>query len=274
MKFNPKQVFFVLLIFVLLYFLFYHYFHIIEGYDVQINTDNDGSDVQITSSNGATQTIYDTSFVDLFFTSDTSANSGGYISNNIPINYYADNGTRCILSNNTIEVTTVQGAKTTYVSNSSSTSSTNITDQVFYDNNGGYAKIFSDGIHYFVEVQPYNAPLFVLTSSPPVQQLPPPSATPLENAYPYIRGGIPYSMIPPGDEDLYILKSEVVPPVCPKCPDYNASSDSAPAKCPPCPACARCPEPSFECKKVPNYQTLDPNALPSPILNDFSAFGI
>lgn len=24
-------------------------------------------------------------------------------------------------------------------------------------------------------------------------------------------------------------------------------------KCPPCPACARCPEPAFECKKVPNY---------------------
>lgn len=72
--------------------------------------------------------------------------------------------------------------------------------------------------------------------------------------------GIPKSMIPPGQEDLYILKSEVVPPVCPACPACNlqsksSSSDASSEKCPPCPACARCPEPSFECKKVPNYKS-------------------
>ena len=43
--------------------------------------------------------------------------------------------------------------------------------------------------------------------------------------------------------------------------------------CQPCPACERCPEPSFECKKVPNYRS---NAigqyLPIPVLNDFSSF--
>lgn len=34
--------------------------------------------------------------------------------------------------------------------------------------------------------------------------------------------GIPKSEIPEGDEHLYILKSEIVPPVCPKCPDVQA----------------------------------------------------
>ena len=84
--------------------------------------------------------------------------------------------------------------------------------------------------------------------------------------------GVPASQIPPGQEDLYILKSEVVPPVCPACP----SSASCPRqeKCPPCPACARCPEPSFECKKVPNYNAINNDYLPQPVLNDFSQFGM
>ena len=68
--------------------------------------------------------------------------------------------------------------------------------------------------------------------------------------------GLPRSRIPPGQEDLYILKSEIVPPVCPACPSLkcnNSSNDAS--KCQPCPPCARCPEPSFECKKVPNYNS-------------------
>jgi hypothetical protein len=93
--------------------------------------------------------------------------------------------------------------------------------------------------------------------------------------------GIPASQIPSGQEDLYILKSQVVPPVCPACPGCNSSSstssnndpDSAP-KCPPCPACARCPEPSFECKKVPNYKSTENSYLPQPVISSFSAFGM
>jgi hypothetical protein len=43
--------------------------------------------------------------------------------------------------------------------------------------------------------------------------------------------------------------------------------------CPPCPACERCPEPSFDCKKVPNYRSTSVgNYLPMPVLNDFSGF--
>ncbi len=82
--------------------------------------------------------------------------------------------------------------------------------------------------------------------------------------------GIPRSQIPQGDEDLYILKSEVVPPVCPVCPQSTACPREEP--CPACPPCARCPEPAFECKKVPNYRSQDNRYLPKPLLNDFSAF--
>ena len=100
--------------------------------------------------------------------------------------------------------------------------------------------------------------------------------------------GIKRSEIPPGDEDLYILKTEIVPPVCPTCPTYNgagaagAGAGAAGAAggscgrtepCPACPPCARCPEPAFECKKVPNYSSNNDRFLPKPVLNDFSTFG-
>lgn len=84
--------------------------------------------------------------------------------------------------------------------------------------------------------------------------------------------GINYNDIPKGDEDLYILKSQVVPPVCPACPTLVNNCDKN-HKCPPCPPCARCPEPSFECVKRPTYQPDNPY-LPMPVLADFSQFGM
>lgn len=83
---------------------------------------------------------------------------------------------------------------------------------------------------------------------------------------------IPYSQIPAGNEDLYILKSQIVPPVCPACPSITACPRAEPP--PPCPPCARCPEPSFECKKVPNYTATNNQYLPRPVLADFSQFGM
>jgi len=88
--------------------------------------------------------------------------------------------------------------------------------------------------------------------------------------------GIPKSQIMPGNEDLYILKSEIVPPVCPVCPSitHSFNSENKKKSCPPCPACARCPESPFECKKVPNYNALNNSDQPIPVLNDFSSFGM
>jgi len=76
----------------------------------------------------------------------------------------------------------------------------------------------------------------------------------------------------PMDENMYILKSQIVPPVCPACPTVSSCPrNDAP---PPCPSCARCPEPAFDCKKVPNYRSSDSSYLPMPILTDFSSFGM
>ena len=89
--------------------------------------------------------------------------------------------------------------------------------------------------------------------------------------------GIPASQIPPGQEDLYMLKSEIVPPVCPACPAMKCnagSSGGGEKKCPPCPPCARCPEPAFECTKVPNYSSGNDDVMPYPVLNSFSQFGM
>jgi hypothetical protein len=89
--------------------------------------------------------------------------------------------------------------------------------------------------------------------------------------YPMTEGmGVRRNDILEGDEDLYILKSQVVPPVCPKCPDVAACPRQKP--CPPCPPCARCPEPAFTCKKVPNYTSRNQSELPLPMLNTFAAF--
>jgi hypothetical protein len=91
--------------------------------------------------------------------------------------------------------------------------------------------------------------------------------------------GVSRSNIPEGDEDLYMLKSQIVPPVCPVCPGFNKTvninSGSNGDKCQPCPACARCPKPAFECKKVPNYKTIDDAFLPSPVMNTaYSTYGM
>ena len=80
------------------------------------------------------------------------------------------------------------------------------------------------------------------------------------------------SQIPKGSEDLYILKSNIVPPVCPACPAVTTCPTEK--KCPPCPPCARCPEPAFECKKVPNYSGQNDSYLPQPVMSDFSQFGL
>jgi hypothetical protein len=84
--------------------------------------------------------------------------------------------------------------------------------------------------------------------------------------------GIPASKIPPGQEDLYILKSEIVPPVCPACPSPLPCIKNKTDSCAPCPPCGRCPEPSFECKKVPNYSS-NTNDIPDAIITPYSTFG-
>lgn len=91
---------------------------------------------------------------------------------------------------------------------------------------------------------------------------------------PYALEGISRSQIPAGQEDQYILKSKIVPPVCPACPTTCPREKS---ECPPCPACEPCPEPTVECKRVAKYKRPTRESktkFPVPVLNDFSQFGM
>ena len=198
----------------------------------------------------------------------------------------------------------------------SSTSSSNaITNSIFYGPNGGSARIFTGKDNqYVVEVTQSNGNIIIYTptNSYTYDQSNAGISNQYKNQYydqPYSNSssstynssvydsslpeGIPKRMIPPGQENLYILKSEIVPPVCPACPSSSACPRTE--KCPPCPACARCPEPNFECKKVPNYGASSSSSgydsdsefnsgfsnsnsnnsyLPVPVVSSFSTFGM
>jgi hypothetical protein len=188
---------------------------------------------------------------------------------------------------------------------SNETSSENRSVNTFYGPNGSSASIFTsnDGQHAIsvttkkgttvytqsgsisnANTYPPNTPntyppntyppTYPPTSYPPTSYPPPnQNANNYDNKYSnYLPTGIPASQIPVGQEDLYILKSEVVPPVCPACPTSTACPRQEP--CPACPPCGRCPEPAFDCKKVPNYNSINNSYLPVPVLNNFASFGM
>jgi hypothetical protein len=105
--------------------------------------------------------------------------------------------------------------------------------------------------------------------------------------------------VPPGDENLYMLKTQMVTPSCSASPSLGSSAEAInngnngsngnngnngnncrankDSVIPPCPPCSRCPEPSFDCKKVPNYNMGADQTnpyLPRPVLASFSQFGM
>ena len=77
------------------------------------------------------------------------------------------------------------------------------------------------------------------------------------------KDGITKDLIPSGEEHLYVLKSQIVPPVCPQCPKTEPSKGKGKdeKECPPCPRPERCPEPAFTCKKVPNYSAANVDSI-------------
>ena len=150
-------------------------------------------------------------------------------------------------------------------SNAVATSSDSVTSTQYYGSTGSPVQLSGYSLAY----QGTGGSANPSTMSSPSTMSAPPTTYDYSGSLPQ---GIPASQIPRGQEDMYILKSEIVPPVCPACPTSAACPRQE--KCPPCPACARCPEPSFECKKVPNYSAINNDYLPSPVLNDFSSFGM
>jgi len=198
--------------------------------------------------------------------------------------YYGPNGgTARIVSNSStgqyaVEVTSPNGKRVVY-SSKTNTIYTNgepvIKDVTYYGANGAYAIIVTgENGEYVIKVTDSygNTVVYSSKTNTVYTNTSDPYYYNGTNYNVYSTNGIPASAIPPGDEDLYILKSQVVPPVCPACPTSSTCPRQEP--CPACPACARCPEPAFECKKVPNYNNISDNYLPIPVLSDFSTFGM
>jgi len=224
--------------------------------------------------------------------------------------FYGPNGGTVVVKTNsdgtqTLEITSASGAQTDiFIMDETTTieSMTSSFNGVYGDtitfrgpNNGTATVIYTNDGQQAIRVRTNNGTVIYTLSGTTIHN--PPGHNPPGSVGPYnppgynppgvdktyfdsLPPGVPRSQIPPGDEDLYILKSQVVPPVCPACPAYPSSitnvvggSQSEQAKCPPCPACERCPEPAFECKKVPSYSGLN-SYLPVPVLSDFSTFGM
>ena len=102
----------------------------------------------------------------------------------------------------------------------------------------------------------------------------PPPSQPVQPIMPqpqYIppSGGIPSHQIPSGDEDLYILKSQIVPPVCPACPAQTTCPRQEP--CQPCPPCTRCLNQHLNARKSPGARP-QIIGIYKTVLNDFSSF--
>jgi hypothetical protein len=196
--------------------------------------------------------------------------------------YYGPNGGSAKVitlknGNQAIEIVTPNGSKVFYYSNSAQaqTSHDSTINQYTPETN----TTGSDYTNAFANINPYsnnytNPYINTNTITGPAGNT---YSTYDSSAYTNsLPQGIPKSMILPGQEDLYILKSQVVPPVCPKCPEpiVQCPDNNDVTKCPPCPPCSRCPEPSFSCQKVPNYNAFNQDYMPVPVLNSFSGFGM
>jgi hypothetical protein len=237
--------------------------------------------------------------------SSTYDNYNHYDQSSYPTIFYGpDGGTARVIqtpNDNTIVVTNKNGSTDIYYIDNNANTGT-VSTYKYYGPNGGSAKMINDANGkkaveitgpsgskvvytgdnaytyngYDNTINQYSSDTNTTGSDYNTAYNPPPATTTNSTYYNSLPSGIPRSMIPAGQEDLYILKSEVVPPVCPKCPDPIVKSSDTPdlTKCPPCPPCARCPEPAFDCKKVPNYNAFNPDYMPVPVLSDFSGFGM
>ena len=242
-------------------------------------------------------------------TSKDNSNYNHYTRDSIPFIYYSSDGSVALLSKSnglyTITITDKNGNVKTYRLHTSTYNiyygPNNETAQIVVDKtgkasihvihkNGQTIAVYNSSVKPVLNLEINSTPYLSGTSAESIapsriisniNAVSPTTPSSYKEAYKInttynssLPTGIPKRLIPPGNEDLYILKSEVVPPVCPACPaPIMTCPKNDASKCPPCPACARCPEPSFECKKVPNYSGTN-QYLPQPVVNNFSTFGM
>jgi hypothetical protein len=244
-----------------------------------IQTPNNNTLV-ITNKNGTTKIYY----IDK---NNTNSNVTSY--------YGPTGGSAKILTDNngkqTVEITDPNGPKLIYTGDNTNANNSqdNTINQYSSDSNttgsdydtayssstnyGGRAGSDYDTAHSSSTYNGYSGPRSATVTGPGGNTYSTYDSSAYTNSLPQ---GVSRSQIPSGQEDLYILKSQVVPPVCAKCPDpiVQCPDSTDVTKCPPCAPCSRCVEPSYTCKKVPNYKAFNQDYMPVPVLSDFSSFGM
>jgi hypothetical protein len=255
-----------------------------NGGSVVVNTDSNGQQsLQVTLANGQQPMTFSSQQSSTTVSKESYTNYYG--NNGTATTYYGPNGATATVVNGdngqqAINVQTSSGSYTYTQSGSSYYNPDNTTSTQYYGSTGYPIQSSDNSLAY---QGPYGGSAGSVTgpqgNTASYAQGPQGNTVAGINTggygdqyYSTMPQGISKSQIPAGQEDLYILKSQVVPPICPACPTSAACPRQE--KCPPCPACARCPEPSFECKKVPNYNAIGSDYLPTPVLNDFSSFGM
>ena len=172
-----------------------------DGGTAKVMQTQDNNTIVVTNKNGSTQIYY----IDKNST-DPSVST-----------YYGQNGGSAKMitdsnGNQAVEITGPNGSKLVYTGDNAytynsqddtinqydadnNTTGSDITASTYYGPNGGQASTVTG---------PSGNTYSTYDSSAYYNSLP---------------QGVSKSQIPAGQEDLYILKSQVVPPVCPKCPD-------------------------------------------------------
>ena len=181
--------------------------------------------------------------------------------------FYGPNGsTARIIKSNTTDVITiyeVNGIRTIYYKDVQNPDS-----RIYYEPNGTSIKIVTNnGNNVSLELKQKDNSTVVYTYKN--IDINPPSYPIIEttvDAYNSLPDGIPKSKIPNGMEDLYILKTQILPVICPKCADVIKPSDSTSTK----------PELCEQCSKQKNIEQdiHSNNKEPVPVLSNFTSFGI
>lgn len=198
---------------------------------------------------------------------DAQNQDGGYNhfkKSGMPLLYYAPNGSKATLlmrfNTYAISITNSNGTTTLFVptvpSANQPTTTNNgavptipqeITNTTFHDNNGSTATIFranngqyiiritrADGsqIMYVPDTRASTSPSQTNTNSGSTT---PASGTPSSASETSPASGTSSNSLPIEEDDRYILKTQIVPPVCPRCPSICNSNPNE--QSPPCPSC-------------------------------------
>jgi len=202
---------------------------------------SDNKTITVIGTNGSTK-LYSTS-TSTSTSSDTSSSSSSSSSSdydnynhytgsyNASI-YYSSNGngnTARVIdtgNNKVIIITKANGTSETYYSTSTTSTATTVYDGP----NGSTAKIVSDSNgQTTISVTNSDGTTAVYTKNNDYTYSSSVTDNFLNNGNNYsdsLPNGIPGSQIPINQGDMYILKTQIVPPVCPMCPSFNTSSSS------------------------------------------------